>query len=276
MSGSTKTELENLTTILSNAGNKLTSFPDQLEKMTKNLNGNFINLQEVVDEISKKTLDQSAESTKKMREEIEELSTILTSKVGDLQTGQEGLINKQNENLQVSEGLLSSFNISIEKLNNLSDEVQGTLTSFSLVQGELNNASDNFKKISENVLNSSNTFKDSQQSFSDQSDRFLKANSETIHEIQTSLSRAKELSNDYAEKFEIIEKGLSNIFGQINSGLEEYRDSVGESIESFLGRYTEALTKTAESLSGSSNRQSEILDELTEQLSRLKSEKIKA
>ena len=79
-----------------------------------------------------------------------------------------------------------------------------------------------------------------------------------------------------SEKFEIIEKGLNNIFGQINSGLEEYRDSVGESIESFLGRYTEALTKTAESLSGSSNRQSEILDELTEQLSRLKSEKIKA
>lgn len=276
MSGSTKTELENLTTVLSNAGNKLTSFPDQLEKMTKNLNGNFINLQEVVDEISKKTLDQSAESTKRMREEIEDLSTILTSKVGDLQTGQEGLINKQNENLQVSESLLSSFNNSIEKLNHLSDEVQGTLNSFSLVQGDLNNASDNFKKISENVLNSSNTFKDSQQSFSDQSDKFLKANSETIQEIQTSLSRAKELSIDYAEKFEIIEKGLNNIFGQINSGLEEYRDSVGESIESFLGRYTEALTKTAESLSGSSNRQSEILDELTEQLSRLKSEKIKA
>lgn len=276
MSGSAKTELENLSTVLANAGEKLTSFPEQLEQMTQNLNSNFVNLQNVVDEISKKTMQESTESTMKMRGEIEELSKILTSKVGELQSGQEGLLNKQNENIQVSQNLLSAFNNSIENLNHLSNEVKGTLSSFSEVQSELSNASEKFKEISQNVLTSSNTMMSTQKGFSDQSDRFLNTNSKTIEEIQISLSRAKELSSDYSEKFQVIEKGLSSIFDQIHNGIEEYRDNVGESIETFLGKYTEALTTTAESLSGSSNRQSEILEELTEQLSRLQSEKVKA
>lgn len=52
----------------------------------------------------------------------------MNEKVGELQVGQEVLINKQSDNLQVSENLLNAFNNSIEKLNSLSDGVSETIS----------------------------------------------------------------------------------------------------------------------------------------------------
>jgi len=269
MSGSTKSELENLTTLLGQAGSSLTDFPSKLELMTNNLNQNFKGLQEVVQQISQQTIKQSEQSTEQMRKQVEEMSEILKDKVGDLQVGQEVLMTKQTENLQVSEKLLGSFNSSIDRLNELSNQVNETVSSFNKVQGELNSASGQLKSITENVLSSSNSFKEAQLKFAQYSNEFLKNNASTIEEIQKSLKHAKELSTEYSSKFEIIEKGLQGIFQQIKTGLEDYRDTVGESVESFLGQYTEALTNTAQSLSGAASIQEEILEELTEQLSKL-------
>lgn len=274
MSGSTKSELENLTTLLGQAGSSLTDFPSKLELMTDNLNQNFKGLQEVVQQISQQTLLQSEQSTEQMRKQVEEMSEILKDKVGDLQVGQEVLMTKQTENLQVSEKLLGSFNSSIERLNELSNQVNETVSSFSKVQGELNSASGQLKSITENVLSSSNSFKEAQLKFAQHSNEFLKNNASTIEEIQKSLKQAKELSTEYSSKFEIIEKGLQGIFQQINTGLVDYRDTVGESVESFLGKYTEALTNTAKSLSGAASKQEEILEELTEQLSKLQNRRM--
>lgn len=273
MSGSTKSELENLTMLLGQAGSSLTDFPSKLELMTDNLNQNFMGLQEVVQQISQQTLQQSEQSTKQMRKQVEEMSEILKDKVGDLQVGQEVLMTKQTKNLQVSEKLLSSFNSSIERLNELSNQVNETVSSFSKVQGELDSASGQLKSITENVLSSSNSFKEAQLKFAQHSNEFLKNNASTIEEIQKSLKQAKELSTEYSSKFEIIEEGLQGIFQQINTGLEDYRDTVGESVESFLGKYTEALTNTAKSLADAANTQqgiqTELLEELTEQLDKL-------
>lgn len=269
MSGSTKSELEHLTTMLAQAGGSLTDFPAKLQNMTDNLNDNFRGLQEIVQQISKQTLSQSEQSTDRMQRQVEEMSKILTSEVGNLQIGQEILITKQSENQQVSEKLLNTFNVSIEKMNGLSVEVTETISKFSKVQGELNAAAGQLRLISENVNSSSNAFKEGQLRFSQHSNEFLKNNSDTIKEIQQSLSRAKEVSSDYAQKFTIIEKGLQGIFGQIQTGLRDYKDTVGESLETYLGKYSEALTKTAESLAGATSMQSDILEELTEQVSKL-------
>lgn len=269
MSGSTKSELEHLTNLLSQAGGALTDFPNKLQTMTENLNENFRGLQEVVQQISKHTLSQSEQATGQMRRQVEEMSETLKTTVGNLQGGQEVLMTKQSANLQVSENLLNAFNTSIGKMNSLSVEVTETISKFSKVQSELNAAAFQFKQISENVNNSTSSFIDGQLKYSEQSNNFLKNNSETIQEIQKTLITAKEVSSDYSKKFEIIENGLQGIFSRIQTGLNEYRDTVGGSLETYLGKYSEALTKTAESLAGASSKQEDILDELTEQLGKL-------
>ncbi len=269
MSGDTKNEMERLAGLLGQAGGSLTDFPLKLQNMTDNLNENFRELQEVVQQISKQTLSQSEESTNQMKMQVEDMSKILREQVGGLQTGQQTLLTEQSKNLQVSENLLSAFNTSIEKMNGLSTEVNGSISKLNQAQTELEKVISVFRNVSQEINSSSSRFGESQNEFSKHSNQFLQNNSNTIIEIQKSLETAKIVSADYAQKFEIIEKGLQDIFGKITNGLKDYQATVGESLETYLGKYTDALTKTAESLAGASSKQEDILEELTEQLSKL-------
>lgn len=269
MSGDTKNEMEHLALLLGKAGGSLTDFPIKLQNMTDNLNENFRGLQDIVKQISQQTLSQSEDSTNAMKKQVEEMSEILRSKVGALQSGQQSLLTEQSKNLQVSEHLLSAFNTSIENMNGLSLGVTQSINKLNQAQSELASVVTNFRNISQDVNTSSSKFGESQVTFSRYSNDFLQKNSNTIEEVQKSLIKAKDVSADYAQKFEIIEKGLQNIFAKITAGLNEYQNAVGGSLETYLGKYTEALTKTAESLAGASSKQEDILEELTEQLSKL-------
>lgn len=269
MSGDTKNEMEQLAKILGEAGGSLSDFPMKLQNMTDNLNENFRGLQDVVKQISQQTLSQSEDSTNAMKKQVEDMSEILRSKVGDLQSGQQSLLTEQSKNLQVSENLLSAFNTSIENMNRLSTGVTQSINKLNEAQLALANTISNFRNASQDINASSSKFGESQLLFSQHSNEFLQNNSNTIEEIQKSLEKAKGVSADYAHKFEIIEKGLQDIFSKISTGLKDYQETVSGSLETYLGKYTEHLTKTAEALAGASSKQEDILEELTEQLSKL-------
>ena len=269
MSGDTKNEMERLAGLLGQAGGSLTDFPAKLQLMTDNLNENFRGLQDVVKKISEQTLSQSEQSTNEMRRQVEEMSEILKNKVGDLQAGQETLLTKQSQNLQISDSLLGAFNTSIEKMNDLSKGITDSINKLNQAESDLERVINALKNISQDVNTSSGRFGESQLSFSKYSTEFLQNNTRNIQEIQKSLSTAKDVSSDYAKKFEIIEKGLQGVFGKINTGLKDYQITVGQSLEQYLGKYTEHLTNTTSALAAAQKQQEDILEELTEQLSRL-------
>ncbi|WP_312090714.1 hypothetical protein [Chryseobacterium sp.] len=273
MSGDTKNEMERLAGLLGQAGGSLTDFPAKLQNMTDNLNENFRGLQDVVQQISQQTLSQSQDSTNAMKKQVEDMSEILRTKVGDLQSGQHSLLTEQSKNLQVSENLLSAFNTSIENMNGLSVGVTQSINKLNEAQTALTSTISSFRNASQEINSSSSKFGESQVTFSRYSNDFLQNNSNTIDEIQKSLVKAKDVSADYAQKFEIIEKGLQDIFTKITIGLKDYQATVSGSLETYLGKYTDALTKTAESLAGASSKQEDILEELTEQLSKLNGRK---
>ncbi len=269
MSGDTKNEMEQLAKLLGQAGGSLAEFPTKIQDMTIILNENFRSLQDVIDKISQKTSAQSEESISKIKEQVEAIASTIANQLGGLQTGQQSLLTEQSKNLQVSENLLSAFNTSIENMNGLSVGVAQSINNLNEAQTALATTISNFRNASQEINNSSTKFGESQLLFSKHSNEFLQNNSSTIDEIQKSLIKAKDVSADYAQKFEIIEKGLQDIFAKITIGLKDYQETVGESLEAYLGKYTEALTKTAESLASASSKQEDILEELTEQLSKL-------
>ena len=271
MSGDTKNEMEHLAKILGQAGGSLSDFPEKLKNMTDNLNENFRGLQDVVKQISQQTLSQSEDSTNAMKKQVEEMSEILRSKVGDLQTGQQSLLTEQSKNLQVSENLLSAFNTSIENMDRLSVGVTQSIKNLNEAQAALATTISNFRNASQEINSSSSKFGESQLLFSKHSNEFLQNNSNTINEIQKSLVTAKGVSADYAQKFEIIETGLQSIFSQIQNGLEQYKSAVGNGLETILGEYTQNLMKATESLASATELQSESIKDLEDEIKKMKS-----
>lgn len=271
VSGSAKNELEGLAIILTKASQSLTTFPELLQQMTSNLNENFKGLQNVVDQISQKTLTQSENATDTMKKQIEEMSLILKSNVGELQTNQEVLINKQNESLTTSESLLKEFNLSIERMQGMSNGMNNSIDGFNSLQSELNRSASLLNDTSIRVNGSLDTLKSYQDKFSKENESYFNNNKEVNEAVLRVMQSAKDVTSDYVQKFSVIESGLQSIFAQIQQGLDGYTKTVGSSIETYLGAYSEALTETAKSLAGASAKQEEILEELTEQLSKLKS-----
>jgi archaellum component FlaC len=235
ISGSTKSEFETLTTLIQQAGASFMEIPSRLQNMIGNLEEKFNGLQEIVQQTTKQTLTQSNESIEQMKKQVEDISDIFKTKFGDLQSGQENLVSKQSENLQISDRLLIAFNDSIEKMSGLTQNITTTISGFDSAQNNLNLATGQLMLIAENVNKSSNTFKDVQTNFLQQIKHFFEATFKTIQEIQKSLLNAKDVSTDYSQKFTIIQNGLQSIFGEIQRGLNDYRDTIGTSMEKYLG-----------------------------------------
>jgi len=269
MSGAAKDEFQNLATLLANAGSILTEFPAKLQFMTDNLNQNFIGLQETVQTIAKQTLSQSEESTSVMNTGLEKMSETLSKNIGELQVGQEVLMEKHAQNMQVSQKLLDVFNHSIEKMNGLSKEISESMSNFNRVLVGMDSVTGELKRISENVNNSSGNFKDAQIKHDEHLEKYLITNGKIIEEIRDSLITAKNVADDYSQKFVIIEKGLQSIFEQIQVGLDKYNTTINTSLESNLGSYSKALNNTVESLAGQSKMHEEILDDLKDIVSKL-------
>ena len=270
VSGSAKNELEGLAIILTKASQSLTTFPDLLQQMTYNLNENFKGLQSVVDQISQKTLTQSELATDTMKKQIEEMSLILKSNVGDLQVNQEMLINKQNENLTTSDSLLKEFNLSIERMQGMSNGMNSSIGDFNSLQSELKKSATLLSDTSLKVNTSLDMLKTYQDKFSRENESYFNNNKEINDAVLKVMQSAKDVTSDYVEKFSIIENGLQSIFNQIQQGLDGYSKTIGTSTEKYLSAYSEALTETAKSLLGASERQEGILEELNEQLSKFK------
>jgi len=268
MSGDTKTEMDRLAKILGEAGGTLADFPNKLQLMTDNLNENFKGLQGVINSISKETLIQSEQSTALMRSQVEDMSNILKTKVGDLQTGQQTLLTEQSKNLQVSDKLLSAFNTSIEKMNGLSVGVTQSIKQLNQAHFELINIITTFRSVSQDMKESSNKFGSSQVTFTQYSNEFLTNNRKTIDAIQNTLLKSKEVSTEYVEKFDVIETGLQGIFSQINNGLVQYQETIRDSVQTYLNDYTNQLTNTTQALEGITSKLDETMDDFIEELSK--------
>lgn len=62
---------------------------------------------------------------------------------------------------------------------------------------------------------------------------------------------------------------MKGIFNQIQTGLNDYKDTIGDSLQNFLGKYSDALTTTASALQNTIQMHENTLEDLTEQLDKL-------
>ncbi|MDI9357917.1 MAG: hypothetical protein QM528_03090 [Phycisphaerales bacterium] len=302
VNGSTITQMEGLARLIGQAANSLTDFPNQLAQMTTAINGNFEGLRTIVDNLGKQTQIQSQTEREAMIEHAKRVDELLKNRADALVTGQEGVITTQNNNLQLSEKLLTSFNKSIEQMTGLANGVTATTQELNLAHDKLGGLVSNLDNSSTRFGEAQNKFGEAQLTFARYSNDFLNNNTATITSIQEALNRASTLSREYAEQFALIKTGLDGTvtsiqtglegyrntvtqsledylgkystaldatFRSIQTGLEEYRNTVTESLENYLGRYSSALTNTAGSLETASTNLNETVEELIEQISKL-------
>jgi len=255
----------NISNTSSNASSRIMEeMNQQITFATTSMTNVLSEVKETITKIKSGSESASFQMTQHLKAELEQMTESMKSTVSVLNQEQTGLFNKHTESSQKTEDLLNAFNVSIDKLEMMTNQVKNTMNQFALFQGEANKTAVNLNVISQNVSSATENFKQTQNTYSGNISLYQERNKETIENITVALSESKQLAVDYVNKFEIIQKGLSVIFKEINDGVGQYSSTVKKGTQEFLDTYTSSLSTATNHLSGAIERHNEAIQDFLE------------
>ena len=221
-------------------------------------------LQKSMTTIASQTTEKSEAMITRMHQLIEGSTTRLDSifESGELSVSllleqQENQIKEVNaqiansrETLEKSSEMLQQMDASVSSVQDLLKNIQ-TLSDLLLTNGDrLEDASKQLIEVSE--------------TFTEENSKYLTANRETTQQLQNTLVQSRQLLNDFAQRFQTIDTGLTDIFEEIEGGLTNYSTTTRDSINTYLSGFSKHLTDASAALAGGVEALTESVHELTD------------
>lgn len=217
-------------------------------------------LSETTDKYSK----TSTESADRMRQLVEHSADRFDESVKDLEQSVDELLQRQHGQIEAVNAQISKSEDTITKSREMLEQMSESVTSvrqlIETTRGfsrQLSAGSAQIESAGKELTQASNLFKE-------ENEKYIVANRETTKQIQDSLVQSKQLLNDFARQFQVIDSGLKNIFVEIERGLKDYADTTKGHIEQYLSTFSVQLTNAASALSGSVEALNESVEDLTE------------
>ena len=173
-------------------------------------------------------------------------------------------IKEVNAQIANSQKTLAKGREMLEKMDASVTSVRRLIETTEALSGKLTKGADQLEKVGENLTKASSAF-------NAENEKYLTANRETTKLIQEAFKDSQNLLNDFVQKFETIDTGLQDIFKEIQTGLDNYSTTTRESINTYLGDFSDQLTRASAALAGSVEALTDVVEELTdmnEQLTR--------
>lgn len=190
-----------------------------------------------------------------MSEQFNKFSTDLSRKYSEIST----LHTQLNTD---SSSVLEQYNASIAKMIQANNEVSQTTQHFLELQKESRIINEGLVTVSQQIGGVSNKLNDLQETIFTKQDLYLTKYDRAIDEVNNVLTSVGQEVQEYTKKFESIEDGLSNIFKELNEGLNQYTTTVSAGTKDFLTSYTNSIEKATSSLASAIQEHSDMTDEL--------------
>lgn len=270
LSGGALDQLEHTAKTIGDTGELLNTFKTSFASMAEKLEASLDNMAEKTGEeaqLATMAMRQETESAAKamreetgaaaasMRSEVEKASTHFGEEIRSLQQQSAGLLNSQQKNTQTVEGILQEGNRVAERLKNTASGLDEAIQRMQRMSQALSKAATNTQASAEALEVSTTDLKDHRESW-------LHAEKETLSELTEAVSDMKELSSQYVQQFVTIERGLKDIFGELEDGLSAYQNTTRESINSYLSDFSDNLQTATNALSGTVTALDENFEEL--------------
>ena len=240
----------------------------------------------------------SAQSIQMLQATIEELQESIASTASQVTNNSEAVTNRMNQLVDQSashlEGVFQTGKISVgELLKQQADQIKAVNAHMDASQEILEKSREMLKQmetgvtsahelvtttrtLSDQLVTAANTLEDggerlmeASDAFSEETTEYLKANRETIEQIQSMQLQSRQLLNDFSTRFETIDAGLKSIFEEIEEGLTNYSTTASDSINTYLNKFSDQLTQASAALAGSVSALDDSVEELTDMADRL-------
>ena len=232
-------------------------------------------LQKSMTTIASQTTEKSEAMITQMHQLVEKSTTRLESifttgevSVGLLLEQQENQIKEVNAQIANSRATLEKSSEMLQQMDASVTSVQGLLEKTETLSDLLLTNGDRLEDASEQLIEVSETF-------AEENAKYLTANRETTQQFQNMLGQSRQLLNDFAQRFQTIDTGLTNIFEEIEGGLTNYSTTTRDSINTYLIGFSKQLTQASEALAGGVEALEESVIELIEMIEKLPSQRRK-
>lgn len=227
-------------------------------------------------EKSNQMIAKLADATEKMGSFLDNTITSLSSSVqnsmksitDDVTSKQADLIALQEDTTAQTKKLLDAFNTGLERLEKMNEYIAGTMNGFKQAQGEISISTGNLRAISGDMKLATELFNKGQNDYTENLSRLQATSQQGIEKVEELLINSGQMSEEYAQKFELIKQGLSSIFSQLQTGLTEYSRTVQSTTQKYLDQYSSSLTQTTDALASTIQQQNEVVEMLNETLSK--------
>jgi ABC-type transporter Mla subunit MlaD len=235
ISGTAKNEMENLTKNLSNSSEMLFSLPDLLGKVEETIS----QASEKFEDVSNNYLNNS----KKQEEEVNKNRELIN--------------NATNEALDKAKIFIESAYSFIDNFTQKSESLTDALQQYHFLFNSL-------KQTGSDINQTANKLHGSIELIDQYSNKSIEANKLVTENFERQLSQITQMNIEHIQNYNKIRDSLGEVFKGIEEGLTNYRDHTVSSLNTYLGEFSEKLSKASAALSGSISDLNESLDGLND------------
>ena len=254
---------------------------EQITFATSAISASIAEVKEVMSGISSTSQEQNSHMVNKLMETTEKMSsymnetmqsmsssiqTSMSSITNDVHQKQSSLIALQEDTISQTKGLLETFINGLERLEKMNEYISNTMNMFQQAQGQITGSTAHLQNITNDMKQATQLFSSSQREYTTSIQEAQRNNQQGIETIISVMKDTGEMSQEYVDKFDIIKRGISDIFAQIQSGITEYSKTVKASTQTYLDKYSTSLTDTTDALQSTISHQSEVVEMLVEAL----------
>jgi len=258
---------------------------EQISFATGSISNAIEQVKEVMSGISQSSQEQSNQMVSKLADAADKMGTFLTGTIStlsssvqqsvknitdDVNSKQADLIALQEDTTTQTKKLLETFNAGLDRLEKMNEYLTGTMNGFKQAQGEITLSTSNLRTISGDMKLATELFNKGQNDYAAKLAQLQTSSQHGIDQVTELLRNSGQLSDEYAQKFEVIKQGLGSIFAQLQNGLTEYSRTVKDTTDKYLASYTSSLKETTGALASTINQQNEVTEMLAETISRMR------
>ena len=269
VTGDTKQEMENLAERLTVVSESLIGIPNTMTDITLQVSEVIEALKETVVKNIEQSKIEASEINKQNRETFTAATNEYKSTVEDIQDHMELLLSTQKDNIKQVSEINDEIRITLKENSQVNQQFETMIQKAKIVIQLIDSISNKFEKNSIVLEDSSSSLKISISNFRNSINDYVNRNNELLNYQQEVTQKTKDISEIYSIRFETIEKGLTGIFDQIQTGLKDYQKTTGENLNLYLKQFSTILTAAHQGLENNVSGLNDITEELTEQIEKL-------
>ena len=257
LSGGALSQLETVAASIGEAHGALSALPATVEQM-------MAEMRSTLTQSNGRIAEEVGATSTRLRAEAERVVDEFGHAIGALQDRTSDLLDRQGATTESAEKLASAVGKVLEAAGNAAVDLHDATRGLSATLDELKTLSVAASQTAGALQESGRSLRETTTAFGDDSRGWLEANRGNLDALRGALDESRRVGADYAEKFGVIEGGLKSVFGELQDGLGAYQSSTRESLNRYLGEFTEQLSTAASALSGSVSALDESLNELVD------------